>query len=108
MRWNLLTNILQAEVNHCEALIPLLNKYLVPVPVNDWEGKIESPDSILEASEIGVAAEIDNIKMYDNLIGYAQGYPDVLDILYRLQAASYNNHLPAFRAKCCKTYKSTC
>ncbi len=90
-------NIMEAEIRHYEALIPLLQKYGVPVPVNDWEGKIEAPNSILEASEIGVAAEIDNIRMYDNLIGYAKNYPDVVDTLYRLQAASYNNHLPAFR-----------
>jgi hypothetical protein len=90
-------NIMQAEVRHYEALIPLLNKYGVPVPVNDWADKIEEPNNILEASEVGVAAEIDNVKMYDNLISYAKNYPDVVDILYRLQAASYNNHLPAFR-----------
>lgn len=91
------TNIMQAEIRHYEALIPLLHKYGVPVPFNDWEGKVEAPNSILEAAETGVAAEIDNIKMYDNLITYAQGYPDIVDVLYKLQAASYNNHLPAFR-----------
>lgn len=95
-------NIMQAEVRHYEALIPLLNKYGVPLPINDWANKIEEADSILEASEIGVAAEIDNIKMYDNLITYAGGYPDVVDVLYRLQAASYNNHLPAFRRSVAK------
>ena len=46
---------------------------------------------------MGVAEEIDNIKMYDNLISYAKEYPDILDVLYKLQAASYNNHLPALR-----------
>jgi len=44
-----------------------------------------------------VAAEIDNIQMYDNLLLYVDQYPDIQDTLYRLQAASYNNHLPAFR-----------
>ncbi len=96
------TNIMQAEIRHYEALIPLLQKYGVPVPVNDWEGKIEVPNSILEASEIGVAAEIDNIRMYDNLISYAKNYPDVVDTLYKLQAASYNNHLFAFRQSVAK------
>jgi len=90
-------NILQAEINHYEELTVLLNKYQVPAPLNDWVIKVETPNSILEAAEVGVAEEIDNIKMYDNLITYAKDYPDVLDLLYRLQAASYNNHLPALR-----------
>jgi hypothetical protein len=99
-------SIMQAEVNHYNALIPLLEKYQVPIPINNWADKIEYPDSLLEACEIGVAAEIDNVKMYDNLITYAQEYPDILDVLYRLQAASYNNHLPAFR-RCVQTYSTT-
>lgn len=90
-------NIIEAERRHYEALIHLLNKYNVPVPINNWKDKIEIPNSILECCEVGVAAEIDNIKMYDNLIQYSKEYPDVLDTMYRLQAASYNNHLPAFR-----------
>ena len=35
--------------------------------------------------------------MYDNLLLYVSEYPDIQDVLYKLQAASYNNHLPAFR-----------
>lgn len=93
------SHIIEAEVRHYQALMPLLQKYNVPAPINDWADKIETPNSILEASEIGVAAEIDNVKMYDNLISYSKEYPDVLDTLYQLQAASYNNHLPAFRNK---------
>ena len=99
------SNIIHAEVNHYQALIPLLEKYQVPIPVNDWENRIEAPNSLLEACETGVAAEIENIKMYDDLISYVQEYPDVLDTLYKLQAASYNNHLPAFR-NCVVKYSS--
>jgi rubrerythrin len=91
------TNIIHAEVAHYQALIPLLEKYQIEIPVNDWEAKIVAPNSVLEACELGVAAEIENIKMYDDLISYVGDYPDVLDLMYRLQAASYNNHLPAFR-----------
>lgn len=92
-------NILEAEIRHYEELAVLLNKYQVQLPLNDWVLKVEEPNSILEAAEVAVAEEIDNIKMYDNLIPYAKDYPDVLDTIYRLQAASYNNHLPALR-KC--------
>lgn len=91
------SNIMEAEVRHYSALIPLLEKYGVPVPIDNWYDKIEIPDTILECCEVGVAAEIDNIKMYDNLLLYSQDYADVTDVLYKLQAASYNKHLPAFR-----------
>jgi hypothetical protein len=95
-------NIMQAEINHFEALSQIAQKYEVPLPINDFEGKIEAPASLLEAAEIGVASEIENIKMYDNLIAYAAKYPDLLDVMYRLQAASYNNHLPALRQSVAK------
>ncbi|PIF04569.1 MAG: DUF2202 domain-containing protein [Arcobacter sp.] len=97
------TNIIEAEIRHYEAVTSLLNKYNVPIPVNDWYEKIELPNTLLECCELGVAAEIDNIQMYDNLLLYVDEYPDIKDTLYRLQAASYNNHLPAFR-KCVIAY----
>ena len=91
------TNIIEAEIKHYEELIKLLEKYNVPLPVNDWYDKIVLPNTLVECCEVGVAAEIDNIQMYDNLLLYVDQYPDIQDTLYRLQAASYNNHLPAFR-----------
>ncbi len=100
------SNIMQAEINHYSALIPLLEKYNVPVPIDNWYEKIELPNTILECCEVGVAAEIDNIKMYDNLLLYTAEYPDITDVLYQLQAASYNNHLPAFRS-CVQQYSQT-
>lgn len=90
-------NIKEAEARHYSALIPLLEKYGVEVPVNDWAEKIEIPNTYVECCELGVASEIKNIAMYDNLLSYTQE-ADIRDVLYRLQAASYNNHLPAFRS----------
>jgi len=91
------TNIIEAEIKHYEELTKLLEKYNVPLPINDWYDKIVLPNTLVECCEVGVAAEIDNIQMYDNLLLYVNEYPDIQDTLYRLQAASYNNHLPAFR-----------
>lgn len=91
------SNIVQSEMRHFNALEPLLVKYNVPAPINDWYDKIELPNTLLECCEVGVAAEIDNIKMYDDLLSYVEEYPDIKDVLFQLQAASYNNHLPAFR-----------
>lgn len=97
------SNIIEAEVRHFNALEPLLIKYNVPAPINNWAEKIELPNTLLECCEIGVVAEIDNIKMYNNLLLYVEQYPDIKDLFYQLQAASYNNHLPAFR-NCVQRY----
>jgi len=91
------TEIIEAEIKHYEELTLLLEKYNVALPVNDWYEKIVLPNTLVECCEVGVAAEIDNIQMYDNLLLYVDEYPDIQDTIYRLQAASYNNHLPAFR-----------
>lgn len=95
-------NIVQAEVRHYSALLPLLHRYGVPVPIDNWYEKLEIPNTLVECCEAGVAAEIDNIRMYDNLLMYVS-QPDIREVFFRLQAASHNNHLPAFR-RCVATH----
>lgn len=89
-------NIKEAEAVHFSALIPLLEKYGVEVPINNLAETIEVPNSYIECCELGVASEIRNISMYDNLLSNTQE-EDIREVLFRLQAASYNNHLPCFR-----------
>ncbi|MDK2042260.1 ferritin-like domain-containing protein [Aliarcobacter butzleri] len=89
-------NIKEAEAIHYSALIQLMQKYNIEVPFNNWATKVEIPNTLIECCEMGVAAEINNIAMYNNLLSYAID-ADVRDVIFRLQAASYNNHLPAFR-----------
>ncbi|MCG3670007.1 ferritin-like domain-containing protein [Aliarcobacter butzleri] len=89
-------NIKEAEAIHYSALIQLMQKYNIDVPFNNWATKVEIPNTLIECCEMGVAAEINNIAMYNNLLSYATD-ADVRDVIFRLQAASYNNHLPAFR-----------
>lgn len=89
-------NIKEAEAIHYTALIKLMEKYVIDVPINNWASKIEIPNTLIECCEMGVAGEINNIAMYNNLLNYAVEN-DVKDTLFRLQAASFNNHLPAFR-----------
>lgn len=89
-------NIKEAEAIHYSALIQLMQKYNIEVPFNNWATKVEIPNTLIECCEMGVAGEIDNIAMYNNLLGFAVEN-DIKDTLYRLQAASFNNHLPAFR-----------
>ena len=102
---NPFANIIVAEQNHINATLSFLKKYDVEPPINDWEDKIEIPDTLIECCEVGVAAEIDNIKMYDNLLSYTK-QADIQDMFFRLQAASFNNHLPAFRSSVSSHYSS--
>ena len=89
-------NIKEAEAVHYSVLIQIMQKYNIEVPINDLENKISIPETFIECYELGVAGEINNIALYNHLLSYAQD-SDIIDTLYRLQAASYNNHLPAFR-----------
>jgi hypothetical protein len=95
-------NIKESEAVHYSALISLMQKYNVPVPINNWADKIEVPATLVECCELGVAAEINNVAMYDHLLSYAQE-EDIRNVLFKLQAASYNNHLPVFR-RCVLNY----
>ncbi len=99
----LLNEILNSEESHYSQLITLLEKYEVEVPINDWYEKIDVPDDLVECYEIGVAAEIENIAMYENLLQYVEE-EDVREILHKLQAASYNCHLPRFRQAVAVSY----
>lgn len=90
-------NIVEAESRHIEDLLPLFEKYGVTVPEDNWASRIEAPQSILEACQMGVEAEIENAEMYDRLLELTVDYPDVQLVLTQLQRASTENHLPAFQ-----------
>jgi len=90
-------NIVEAESRHIQALLPLFDKYDIPVPEDDWESRIAAPASVLEACQAGVQAEIDNAEMYERLLHSTRQYPDVQVVLRQLQRASRENHLPAFQ-----------
>jgi len=98
-------NIKEAKALHYSELISYLEKYQIDVPINNWINKIEVGNSYIEVCEIGVASEIKNIAMYDNLLQYAQD-EDIKDLLYKLQASSYNIHLPDFRNSVMNYYGS--
>lgn len=89
-------NIKELEVIYYNTLIQLAQKYSVEVPMNDWIDKIYVPNTIIECYELEVASEINNITMYNHLLGFAST-SDLTDMLFRLQAVSFNSYLPAFR-----------
>jgi len=79
------TNIIKAEQNHINVLLVLCSKYGVETPINNWSDKIELPNTPAECCEVGVVAELDNIKMYDDLLQYVAQYPDIQDVLCQEQ-----------------------
>ncbi len=92
-------NIVEAEERHIQALLPLFERYGVPLPEDDWPQRVELPDSVHAACQMGVEAEIENAGMYDRLLAMTPDYPDVQQVFRHLQRASQENHLPAF-ARC--------
>ncbi|XDE60388.1 DUF2202 domain-containing protein [Arthrospira platensis BEA 1257B] len=90
-------NIIEAEKRHIQALIPLFIRYNIPIPEDDWETCIIPPNSVQEACEQGVKAEIENGEMYQRLLKATSNYWDVQNVFLNLQRASQENHLPAFK-----------
>ncbi len=89
-------NIVEAEQTHIGFLLPLYEKYAVPLPPEPDPGRVSAPDNLLSACQLGVEEELANVAMYDRLIA-ATDLPDVVEVLQRLQAASRDHHLPAFQ-----------
>jgi len=89
-------NIVAAEQTHIELLLPLYEKYAVPLPPEPDPERVSVPDSLLSACQLGIEEELANVAMYDRLIA-ATDLPDVVAVLQRLQAASRDHHLPAFQ-----------
>lgn len=90
-------NIIQAEQTHQDALLAVASVHEITL-IRTVPENINIPKTLRECYELGVAAEIQNIQLYDELLLHVQEYAEVQDLFYRLQAASYNNHLPAFRS----------
>lgn len=88
-------NLMQSEMRHYEELLILCEKHAVEPPINDITMNV--PKTLRECYELGVAAEVENIQMYDSLLPYVKDYPDIEDAFFKFQAASYNNHLPTLR-----------
>ncbi len=87
-------NIVQAEKTHIKHLEPLLEKYGVEYPELP-EGVVILPDTLTEAYELGIEAEIENIAMYEKFL--EKELPkDVEEVFIILKNAS-KNHLRAFR-----------
>jgi rubrerythrin len=89
-------SIREAEARHIAALGALFERYGLPLPRNAWAGKVTRFASVHAACQAGVAAEIENSRLYARLLAQARR-ADIRAVFRRLQEASQLRHLPAFR-----------
>ncbi|WP_430494396.1 ferritin family protein [Rossellomorea marisflavi] len=86
--------IKEAEKNHIHALLPLFERYQIPIPADTSQSLVSTPASIKAAYAAGVEGEIDNISMYERFL--SQDLPsDAKAVFSQLRRASMN-HLAAF------------
>lgn len=90
------TNIRRAEQRHIQALLPFFAKYGEDIPANPYTGNLPSYESVKEACEVGVQAEIDNVALYDEINAMVDDQ-DLRYVFSNLQWASQEKHLPAFQ-----------
>lgn len=89
------SNIIKAEEQHIAWLIPVLEKYGVPLPEDRGAELAQLPGSPAEALQAGVAAETANIAMYERFL--RKDLPmDIKIVMEHLLAAS-QKHLAAFQ-----------
>lgn len=88
--------IVEAEQRHYQMVWGLLERYRIMAPVDSWHQYVTIPGTLVECCEMGVAAEIDNVALYEHLLRQVD-QKDIRELFYRLQAASHNHHLPALR-----------
>ena len=91
------TNLIRAETNHINALTNLFEMYGLDVPEDNGASVAVVPDSLQEAYEIGVEAEIANAALYENYL--SQDLPNAVETVFtNLMNASAEKHLPTFEA----------
>lgn len=87
-----------ADAKTVEALREALeDEYKARAPPEDaWPVRVAAPRTLTEACEAAVQAEIDNAGMYERLIAQVSD-PVVRRVMRRLEEASQERHLPAFK-----------
>ncbi len=87
--------IVESEKRHVEALQMLFTRRELVAPPPTPPG-FPTYNTIPEACAAGVAAEIADAAFYDKYLPRTDLPQDVKNVFTNLQAASLNNHLPAF------------
>jgi len=89
--------IIRAEEQHISALKSIYDKYGLTIPENTLAKKVTAPDTLQQACQTGVDAEIANATLYrDKLLPAVTDYEDITQVFENLMNASQQKHLPAF------------
>ncbi len=91
------SQIARSESQHANALIRLAERYGVEVPENPGLTSVSQFANTAEACAAGVAAEIADADLYDQLLPDVT-HPDLQRVYTNLKNASLQSHLPAFEA----------
>lgn len=89
-------NIQAAEAQHIEAHEFLFERYGLEIPEPVVLNPVPVFDSLQDACQTAVDAEIANMGLYDEWLDTVQDYPDMVQVFTSLRNASEFNHLPAF------------
>jgi hypothetical protein len=88
--------IVRSEQQHANVLIRQAEKYGVEVPANPGISEAPVFETLADACQAGVNAEIADAELYD-VLELVTVHTDLLRVYENLQSASLNNHLPAFQ-----------
>lgn len=88
------TNIIRAEETHIQMLKDIYKKYGYEMPIDNAIDYAVLPNSLEEAFDIGVQAEIDNIAMYEKFL--ENELPDDIEVVFIELRDGSKNHLAAF------------
>ncbi|KIL47120.1 ferritin family protein [Jeotgalibacillus campisalis] len=86
--------IKEAELRHINALVPLFQRYQVPIPEDESLSFVSTPENIKAAYNAGVQGEIENISMYERFLSLE--IPSDMRIVFTQLRNASLNHLAAF------------
>jgi hypothetical protein len=86
-----------AEQKHADVLINQALKYSVAIPTNPGLNTPITFNSLAEACQVGVKAEIADAALYDELKIFTTNF-SLLRVYNNLQSASLKSHLPEFQS----------
>jgi len=88
-------DIVLSEARHASALINQAQKYGIPVPEFPSSEGLSAFETVDEACQAGVDAEIADAELYDELISFTTNSA-LIRVYTNLQKATLDSHLPVF------------
>jgi hypothetical protein len=88
-------DIVLSEARHASVLINQAQKYGIPVPEIPSSEGLPAIETVAEACQAGVDAEIADAELYDELMSFTTNSA-LIQVYTNLQKAPLDSHLPAF------------